>query len=112
MRASKVPVAVALRVLLPQGQRRATDASPTVSDDEILRGQLPHIAQRRELTVAPLEGRLLPRTNHKMAAVYDQAVRLLAMRGRDYAEAYLRLYPARTDTIMRVLYDRGRRRAA
>ncbi|NVE01169.1 hypothetical protein [Massilia sp. BJB1822] len=100
MRGGGVPREVILRVLSKDGPRRDDGAEPNES---------PGVTQGKSTTIRPFP---LPRNNHELAALIDHAIQLMAARNRHYAEALLRIYSVDTATVMRVLFNPRRRRAA
>lgn len=109
-----VPQEVAMRVLSQNGPRRASKSNgqamllerrPTARED---------VADHpTELTAAGLGAILkfrVPRTN-KLCETIDQAIALMGIHNRFYAEAFLRIHAVKTPVIMRVLFDVARRRS-
>ncbi|UMR28482.1 hypothetical protein MJ904_15080 [Massilia sp. MB5] len=100
MRGGDVPREVILRVLSQDGPRRDCGTEPE---------KAPDAAQAKATAIRPFP---LPRNNHELAALIDHAIQLMAVRNRHYAEALLRIYSVDTPTVMRVLFNPRRRRAA
>ncbi|UTY60497.1 hypothetical protein [Massilia sp. erpn] len=95
-----VPREVILRVLSQDGPRR---------DCGTEHGEAAGVTPGEARAIRPFP---LPRNNHELAALIDHAIQLMAARNRHYAEALLRIYSVDTATVMRVLFNPRRRRAA
>lgn len=109
-----VPEDVMMRVLSQNGPRRASKSNSQgilLERRSIDREQVAELAT--ELAAAGL-GTILkfrvPRTN-KLSETIDQAIGLMAIHNRFYAEAFLRIHAVKTPVIMRVLFDVARRRS-
>lgn len=109
-----VPQGVATRVLSRLGPRRAS-----ISNGQNLPLERHSIEQ--ELVTEPATirapaglGTVLnshaPRTNTKLSDMIDQAIDMMGVHNRFYAEALLRIHAVKTPAIMRVLFDAKRRR--
>ncbi|KQZ32378.1 hypothetical protein [Duganella sp. Root1480D1] len=110
-----VPKGVATRVLSQNGPRRAS----TSNGRDMLREQGPAngeegAEQATKLAATGLRTVLkfrLPRTNITLSETIDQAIEMMGVHNRFYAEALLRIHAVQTPVIMRVLFDAARRRS-
>ncbi|WP_342114467.1 hypothetical protein [Pseudoduganella sp. OTU4001] len=106
MQMHAVPQCVAMRVLSLLGPRRASTSNGRRSIEQVHVTE--HAAKRAGLaTVIKFQ---VPRINTKLSDTIDQAIEMMGMHNRFYAEALLRIHAVKTPAIMRVLFDAKRRR--
>ncbi|WP_156398025.1 MULTISPECIES: hypothetical protein [unclassified Duganella] len=110
-----VPQSVAMRVLSQNGPRRASNSNGQGAFLERLSSNRDQVAgHSTELAAAGLGTVLkfrVPRTNNTLSETIDQAIEMLGVHNRFYAEALLRIHAVKTPVIMRVLFDVARRRS-
>lgn len=109
-----VPQSVAMRVLSQNGPRRSSHSNGQDAFLERLASRREQAAEHStELAAAGLGTVLkfrVPRTNKTLSETIDQAIEMLGIHNRFYAEALLRIHAVKTPVIMRVLFDVAHRR--
>ena len=110
-----VPQGVTMRVLSPNGPRRASNSNGQGAFLESPSANREQVAEHStELAAAGLGIVLkfrVPRTNNTLSETIDQAIEMLGVHNRFYAEALLRIHAVKTPVIMRGLFDVKRRRS-
>jgi hypothetical protein len=111
-----VPRGVAIRVLSKDGPRRIAIShdKETPLDRRSNRHEITDVHGAQPNAAEP--GNVLkfhvPRTNHALANIINQAIEMIGVHNRFYAEAFLRIHAVKSPVIMRVLFDANRRRKA
>ncbi|MTW10129.1 hypothetical protein GM658_05895 [Pseudoduganella eburnea] len=110
-----VPQGVALRVLSQNGPRRASHSNGQRASLERPSAHREQVAEHSTEVAAAGLGAVLkfriPRTNITLSETIDQAIEMMGVHNRYYAEALLRIHAVKTPVIMRVLFDAARRRS-
>jgi len=110
-----VPQGVSMRVLSHNGPRRAlgSDVQRALLERRLAdRGSAADpAAEPNQAGAANVLKFHVPRTNSKLSDIIDQAIEMMGVHNRFYAEALLRIHAVKTPVIMRVLFDVANRRA-
>lgn len=104
--------AVAMRVLGRGGRRRRLDSRHSGNEHPQPRVIDGGIEQRTASAAYGDAGATIPRTNVAAACAVERALELAATGSGQYAHSLLRIYGLPTTTILRVLFEPGRRRHA
>lgn len=109
-----VPPGVAMRVLSQNGPRRTSNSNgqrTSLERPSANRGQVAeHSTELAEARLGAVLKFRIPRKNITLSETIDQAIEMMGIHNRYYAEALLRIHAVKTPVIMRVLFDVARRR--
>ncbi|MBA5607722.1 hypothetical protein H3H36_20405 [Duganella sp. FT3S] len=115
MHSYAVPPSVAMRVLSQTGPRRAPNPHGQGTFLERYPVNREQVAEAATGFRAAGLGTILkfrvPRINNALSETIDQAITMMGVHNRFYAEALLRIHAVKTPVIMRVLFDVVRRRS-
>jgi len=110
-----VPQGVSMRVLSHNGPRRAPGSDvQRVLLERRMADRSSAVDPEAEADRARCANDLkfhVPRMNSKLSETIDQAIEMMGVHNRFYAEALLRIHAVKTPVIMRVLFDVANRRA-
>lgn len=110
-----VPQSVAMRVLSQNGPRRASNSNDQSRllvrhSANLEQFSAEHATESSAAGVGTILKFNVPRTNKTLSETIDQAIKMMGVHNRFYAEAFLRIHAVKTPVIMRVLFDVARRR--